>query len=443
MAKYHINPETGNPGVCNAKVKCRFGDLEADHYTSKEAAREAFEARMDELASPDKLFEERASAIQAKLSRPSTMDYDAIAMELKWVNEWPKPWTDAEKLNLGAVEKIADLTTKEDFTPEDQAEAERLISSLAPIETRLGSNRIGRLSGRDTTPNPIFARDRQLHSLARNILTRRLADDETFEPVTEELSNDRLIGLREAQDAFFKNFNHPDYYHNGETYMGDVEGHYQEAIARVVRGDDATDLVNDEGGRSLLPASSRVFNAMHPENFSTNLGKQQLYLAAAFPVNELKEEMDRVGIDGVSVSTLDNGREQGNVYTVVTPDGSTRSFAVYEHRNSDTIIINGKEDWDGTGLPYAGDNSRHFYAQYHEGEFKRAAQALTFYMALAQKGELEDDNYLVANATKVDETAILDAQIPGFKEWRQSRISDRYIAAEDENEEDILKRLDF
>lgn len=43
MTKFHINPETGNPGICNAKVRCRFGGAE-EHYDSKEAARAAFES---------------------------------------------------------------------------------------------------------------------------------------------------------------------------------------------------------------------------------------------------------------------------------------------------------------------------------------------------------------------------------------------------------------
>jgi hypothetical protein len=43
MAKYHINPQTGNPGACRAKEKCPFGDTD-HHYDSKEAARQAFEA---------------------------------------------------------------------------------------------------------------------------------------------------------------------------------------------------------------------------------------------------------------------------------------------------------------------------------------------------------------------------------------------------------------
>lgn len=42
MSRYHIN-EKGEPGVCKAKYGCPFGDMEADHYGSKEEARAAYE----------------------------------------------------------------------------------------------------------------------------------------------------------------------------------------------------------------------------------------------------------------------------------------------------------------------------------------------------------------------------------------------------------------
>lgn len=43
MAKYHLNPKTGDPGLCRAEDgKCPFGK-DAPHYASKEAAREAYE----------------------------------------------------------------------------------------------------------------------------------------------------------------------------------------------------------------------------------------------------------------------------------------------------------------------------------------------------------------------------------------------------------------
>jgi hypothetical protein len=43
MARYHINPETGNPGKCSAQAgNCPFGD-DLAHYSSPEEAREAYE----------------------------------------------------------------------------------------------------------------------------------------------------------------------------------------------------------------------------------------------------------------------------------------------------------------------------------------------------------------------------------------------------------------
>lgn len=45
MAIYHVNPETGNVGLCSAeKGNCPFGKAE-DHYTSEEAARGSYEAQ--------------------------------------------------------------------------------------------------------------------------------------------------------------------------------------------------------------------------------------------------------------------------------------------------------------------------------------------------------------------------------------------------------------
>jgi len=43
MARYHINPNTGNAGVCKAKVNCPYGDLEKDHFNTKWEAMRAYE----------------------------------------------------------------------------------------------------------------------------------------------------------------------------------------------------------------------------------------------------------------------------------------------------------------------------------------------------------------------------------------------------------------
>lgn len=54
MSKYHIN-DKGNPGICHAKIKCRFGDLSTEHYSSKEDALKAFENKEDNSILPKKI----------------------------------------------------------------------------------------------------------------------------------------------------------------------------------------------------------------------------------------------------------------------------------------------------------------------------------------------------------------------------------------------------
>lgn len=46
MERFHINPETGEPGRCTAQIKCPYGDLETDHYPSPEIARLSYEIKM-------------------------------------------------------------------------------------------------------------------------------------------------------------------------------------------------------------------------------------------------------------------------------------------------------------------------------------------------------------------------------------------------------------
>jgi hypothetical protein len=443
MAKYHINPKTGNPGKCTAKRSCPFGDIDSDHYDSREEAQAAYEKQMSTaVKAPTLTPAKRTKKLVELIVRPNNLDYDIIRTGLEYVKEWEEPWTEAEKSNLTVLEKVAELTAHEDFTAEDEKEARKLIADLAPIVQRPATRtyRNGRLQ-EDRDPNAWRARDTMLISVTEGLLTRRLADKLTFAPVEGEETNERLLGLREAQDTALRSLNHASWHKERNTsYMGNVEPYFQEAISRVVRGDEGSGLTEGEGERSLLPERERIFNALAA---GSNSSENQLYLATVFPVRELKTEMDRVGLDGVSVSTLDNGREAGNVYTVMTPDGGTRSFAVYEHRNSDSIVINGKENWDGKELPYAGDSSHEFFAEFEPDDRKRAAQALTFYMMQAQSGDLGTDEALAESAVRRDWNAILDNSVPGFKAWRQSKVTDTYIAPEDETEEEMLSRLDF
>lgn len=49
MAKYHINPRTGNPGICRARLQCRFGGA-GSHFATKEEARADYEDSQERLA---------------------------------------------------------------------------------------------------------------------------------------------------------------------------------------------------------------------------------------------------------------------------------------------------------------------------------------------------------------------------------------------------------
>lgn len=44
MTKFHINPETGEPGTCTAQIQCKYGSVE--HYATALEARVGFEEKM-------------------------------------------------------------------------------------------------------------------------------------------------------------------------------------------------------------------------------------------------------------------------------------------------------------------------------------------------------------------------------------------------------------
>lgn len=48
--KYHFNKDTGRTGKCEAKIKCRLGLAESEHFGTREEAQKAFEKTQDDLA---------------------------------------------------------------------------------------------------------------------------------------------------------------------------------------------------------------------------------------------------------------------------------------------------------------------------------------------------------------------------------------------------------
>lgn len=79
MSRYHINPKTGTPGVCKAKMQYPFGGEDA-HYGSSSEAQTAYEKTMEEYSTAPPL-----SKLQAPLVTPgraATPSQQAIKDEL-------------------------------------------------------------------------------------------------------------------------------------------------------------------------------------------------------------------------------------------------------------------------------------------------------------------------------------------------------------------------
>ena len=84
MAKFHINSKTGEPGACQAtQGKCPFGGA-SEHYTSKQAARDAFERfQKDNALRPARVFIARASDADDALHESLKKTCDDTGRELQ------------------------------------------------------------------------------------------------------------------------------------------------------------------------------------------------------------------------------------------------------------------------------------------------------------------------------------------------------------------------
>lgn len=84
MSKFHINPNTGNPGPCSAEKKCPYGDLEKDHYPTPEIARTAYEVKM-KTQELEALQKNHAATVKARKKSPIT-DAQVEKMKKGWFN---------------------------------------------------------------------------------------------------------------------------------------------------------------------------------------------------------------------------------------------------------------------------------------------------------------------------------------------------------------------
>lgn len=155
MSKFHINDE-GNPGPCSAEFRCPFGDLDDDHFSSPQEARDAYEVKMNnqmietliarnsqiEKARNSFVFTEEQLALQdtgdfdydiAHFERkPSGYDYDQtiwtatlddvpedMKLDVRFNENTNRAFLDIGDESIKIAEKDTDEST---WTPEGQAE---------------------------------------------------------------------------------------------------------------------------------------------------------------------------------------------------------------------------------------------------------------------------------------------------------------------------------
>lgn len=53
MARWHVNPKTGDPGRCSAKISCPYGSMIDGHKATKEEASRIFEKFQATVSQPD------------------------------------------------------------------------------------------------------------------------------------------------------------------------------------------------------------------------------------------------------------------------------------------------------------------------------------------------------------------------------------------------------
>jgi hypothetical protein len=81
----------------------------------------------------------------------------------------------------------------------------------------------------------------------------------------------------------------------------------------------------------------------------------------------------------IYIGTFTNCREQGLTFRVSLNNSCDAfTWCVYQHRNSDDIIINGKEGFITMNgdLPYSGDSSHTYLASFRYDKFEECANKL-------------------------------------------------------------------
>lgn len=364
MAKFHINGK-GDASQCRAtKGQCPFGG-DDNHYETREEAQTAFEMEQ----SFDTLAKMTSSGYQSVMKQElaALMVAREGALELQYSSFQKVP----------ARDRFGGYTWKLSVTPEDYENRKENAEELT----------------------------RQADVKAREL--------RAFKSVPHWKSDfPQAKNLQHARSVVMNSLNRIG---DEDYFSSNMDVHVQETLDRYHAGEKIEDA-------APLP-SDRLLKVLTVEDNGI-MSQQELYNVLVFPEKDLKPVLDRLGIDQVGVSPLVNGRENGLVYTVRDSNGGTRSFCMYEDRNSDSLIINGKTDWnpnDFDPLPYAGHKKHEFFAEFAPGDYKQAAETMGYFLKSAERGDLESDQELVEKLERRDWKAILSESIPGFAEWWEEK----------------------
>lgn len=158
MARYHINPQTGNPGLCKAQSGgCPFGEME-DHFDTKIEARNAYEkfnklftdqTEPLEFHNPIKLDDETIKlldAISTSGAQPLVVGgavRDSLAMDAT-----PKD-VDIEVHNVESMDELIELLKNSDYKVDEVGKKFGVLKTVLPngmdvdISLPRKDNRIG------------------------------------------------------------------------------------------------------------------------------------------------------------------------------------------------------------------------------------------------------------------------------------------------------------
>lgn len=140
MPRYHLNKQ-GNPGTCEATIKCPFGDINDEHWSSKEEARAAYEERSSQGTMPkvkrskaalSKVVRENKKVIGDLRGKESRKQSEKVKLE-KVVNGLKAGSAGLDalmKLSKGDGDKVARLRDMAKVTRDEYDQAQVRLSEI-------------------------------------------------------------------------------------------------------------------------------------------------------------------------------------------------------------------------------------------------------------------------------------------------------------------------